>query len=107
MRYTDTSMSFWIIVKKLFKGKGINFFRGYKSDNLHDTSISPKVCRVNFIVLSDPILSKESAKYRLDAIKPGVKHVQCVSIILKTLKVKGGHSVINNNNNYFFIVPIL
>jgi hypothetical protein len=29
-RYTDQTLAFWVTVKKLFKGKGINFVRGFK-----------------------------------------------------------------------------
>ena len=76
MRYNKTSIMFWVIVQKLFKGKGINFFRGYKAGRLSgqtDSNVqSPRECRINFIVPTDTILSRECAKYRLDAIKPGI-----------------------------------
>ena len=31
MRYSKTTLDFWTIVQKLFKGKGIRFFTGEKS----------------------------------------------------------------------------
>ena len=31
MRYSQTSLDFWLVVKKLFKGKGVRFFTGCKT----------------------------------------------------------------------------
>jgi hypothetical protein len=33
MRYSQTSIDFWLVVQKLFKGKGLRFFRGIRSAN--------------------------------------------------------------------------
>ena len=51
MRYSHETLSFWVIFQKLLKGKGINFFLGYKAGNL---------------VLS---------KFRVDADSPGILEI--------------------------------
>ena len=33
MRYSQTSIDFWLVVQKLFKSKGLRFFRGIRSAN--------------------------------------------------------------------------
>lgn len=71
-RYSPESLSFWITVKKLFKGKGINFFRGYKGEGLDSTvPVQPRDCQINFAVPCDSIISKESGKYVASAHNPG------------------------------------
>ena len=60
MRYTRTSLDFWLIIQKLFKGKAIRFFRGIQSDD------------INFAVPSSKVLQRESAKFQLDAKSPGL-----------------------------------
>jgi hypothetical protein len=73
--YTDQTLAFWVTVKKLFKGKGINFFRGLKGQGLNilrNDNIAPRDCRIKFVVSSNPILTKESSKYTLDAENPGL-----------------------------------
>ena len=65
MRYVDESLNIWLTVKKLFKNKGINFFRGYMADGLqgnHGQVISPYDCKVNLVVPSISILRRESEK---------------------------------------------
>ena len=59
-RYTDQTLAFWVTVKKLFKGKGIHFFRGFKGQGLNilrNDNIAPRDCRINFVVPSNPIPS--------------------------------------------------
>jgi hypothetical protein len=73
MRYSEETLQFWSTVKNLFKGKGIHFFRGYKSQGMkEDAPARPSDCKINFIVPSDSILSKESAIYIGDAKEPGI-----------------------------------
>lgn len=72
MRYSEKSMAFCLIVKKLFKGKGVIFFRGYKGEGLGNVRISTSECKINFAVPSDPVLSKAAAPYRDDATEPGI-----------------------------------
>ena len=75
LRYSEETLAFWVTVKKLFKGKGINFFRGFKAqgiEKLEEEQIKPRDCRINFAVPSNPILSKESAKYTIGAGSPGI-----------------------------------
>ncbi len=68
MRYSEQSLSFWLIVQKLFKGRGINFFRGYKAEGIgRGEQITPQECNINFIVPSDRVLQRESAVYKLDS----------------------------------------
>ena len=31
MRYSKTSLDYWLVIQKLFKGKGVRFFRGVKT----------------------------------------------------------------------------
>ena len=83
-RYTDQTLAFWVTVKKLFKGKGINFFRGFKGQGLNilrNDNIAPRDCRINFVVPSNPILTKESSKYTLDAENLDLLSiVNCISV---------------------------
>ena len=68
MRYVDDSLNIWLTVKKLFKNKGINFFRGYMADGLqgnHGQVISPYDCKVNLVVPSISTLRRESEQYLL------------------------------------------
>jgi hypothetical protein len=80
VRYSNETLEFWLIVQKLFKGKGVNFFRGFKAQGLNTmneslSSISPIDCRINFSVPSNPTLSKETFKYTLDAGSPGLLNI--------------------------------
>ena len=73
MRYSEQSLSFWMTVQKLFKSRGINFFRGYKADGIARADrITPQQCKINFIVPSDRVLQRESAVYKMDSSKPGL-----------------------------------
>lgn len=75
IRYSEETLAFWLTVKKLFKGKGINFFRGFKAqglDKVQESHIKPKDCRINFAVPSNPILARESSKYTISAENPGI-----------------------------------
>lgn len=72
MRYSEKSMAFWLTDKKLFKGKGVICFRGYKGDGLGNIRISTSECKINFAVPSDPVLSKAAAPYRDDDTEPGI-----------------------------------
>ena len=68
MRYVDDSLNIWLTVKKLFKNKGINYFRGYMADGLqgnHGQVISPYDCKVNLVVPSISTLRRESEQYLL------------------------------------------
>ena len=80
MRYSQTSLDFWLIVKKLFKGKGIRFFSGCKTNVVKKRkeedegkvveTIAESV--INFAVPSRPILDKQSEKYKINAETPGI-----------------------------------
>ena len=73
MRYNSTSLEWWLVIKKILKGKGINLHRAYKAPSDESDHISnPKDCRINFIVPSDPVLTREGIKYQIDAAEPGV-----------------------------------
>jgi hypothetical protein len=46
IRYSNETLEFWLTVQKLVKGKGVNFFRGFKAQGLNTmneslSSISP------------------------------------------------------------------
>ena len=82
MRYSQTSLDFWLVVKKLFKGKGIRFFSGEKQhsvetnrddDDIHDigNSVEDKSI-INFAVPSSKVLLRESNKYKFIAEQPGI-----------------------------------
>ena len=76
MRYSKESFSFWLTVHKLFKQRGINFFRGYKAESFgKEGCVKPSECAINFIVPSDKVLSRESAAYRSDVSKPGLMEI--------------------------------
>ena len=77
VRYSKQSLGFWVTVQKLFKGKGINFFRGFRAEGQKQVGkvIHPSDCEINFLVPSDPILVKEASKFRLDASKPGLLEI--------------------------------
>ena len=80
VRYSNETLEFWLTVQKLFKGKGVDFFRGFKAQGLNTmneslSSISPLDCRINFSVPSNPTLSKETSKYTLDAGIPGLLNI--------------------------------
>lgn len=63
LRYSEETIAVWVTVNKLFKGKGINFFRDFKAQGLDKAEkghISPKVCRINFAVPSNPTLAPVS-----------------------------------------------
>lgn len=36
MRYNDISLNFWTVVMKMFKLRGVRFFRGFMGDGLKD-----------------------------------------------------------------------
>ena len=77
VRYSNEALEFWLTVQKLFIGKGVNFFRGFKAQGLNTmneslSSISTLDCRINFSVSSNPTLSKETSKYTLDPCFPGL-----------------------------------
>lgn len=80
-------MAFWLTVKKLFKGKGVSFFRGYKGEGLGNVRISTSECKINFAVPSDPVLSKAAAPYRDDATEPGILNLT-LDAFAKTHKSK-------------------
>ena len=66
-RYS-TTLAWWVIVKKVLKGKGINLFCGYKAlawENM--ANVSPTDYKINFVVPSDPVLAKEAAKLNIDS----------------------------------------
>ena len=52
MRYSEEPMSFWVTIERLFKGRGINFFRGYKARGI-GSNCKPEDCRINWIVPND------------------------------------------------------
>ena len=84
MRYHKTSLDFWVIVQKLFKGKGVRFFRGLKASGLQERPsdmgpVKPGECAINFIVPSDTILKRESSKFRIDSEHPGLLHSAIMS----------------------------
>ena len=75
MRYSETSLTFWATVQKIFKGKCVNFFRGHKGEGVRDANdgaISPVDCRINFAVPSDQILAQFTKKYKLEVLNPGI-----------------------------------
>ena len=74
IRFSEESLSFWVTVSKLFKGKGLNFFRGYKGEclNLEHGAIRPRDCLINFAVPSDPTIVNTASKYRIDVERPGI-----------------------------------
>ena len=77
MRYSHETLSFWVTVQKLLKGKGIHFFRGYKADNLVLSlqQLIPENCRINFVVPCDEVLRNELSKFRVDADSPGILEI--------------------------------
>ena len=77
IRYHQTTLNFWTVFHKLFKGKGIRFFRGLKAGGLMGPRdelgpVKPQECGINFIVPSDNILKREGDLYRTEASKPGI-----------------------------------
>ena len=64
MRHDQESMDFWITFSKMFKGKGIDFLRGYNGKGLGRSGACTilKECQINFVVLSDTTLKVESSK---------------------------------------------
>jgi hypothetical protein len=46
---------------------------------LRNDNIAPRDCRINFVVPSNPILTKESSKYTLDAENPGLPRIPLYS----------------------------
>ena len=71
MRYNEETMAFWTTIEKLFKGRGINFFRGYKARGL-SSDAKPEDCRINWIVPSDKILKKYRDQIITDVNEPGL-----------------------------------
>ena len=79
MRYSKTSLDFWLVVKKIFRGKGIRFFTGSKNhmvkklkcDQSEKLTFTPESV-INFAVPSDRILRRESDKYKISAEEPGL-----------------------------------
>ena len=82
MRYSQTSLDFWVVVQKLFKCKGVRFFTGckthavkrIKSEYSEDDIETPLI---NFVVPSKKILTRECEKY---VEKPGVFELETHSI---------------------------
>lgn len=73
MRYSQRTLTFWCTVYKLFKGKGINFFRGYKGEGFGEKGdVNPHDSIINFVVPSNPVLAKEVARFTTDAETPGI-----------------------------------
>ena len=78
MRYREESIACWATVQKLFKGKGINFFRGYKGEGnvvSVDGRVLPVDCKIHFAVPSNPVLLKETSTYTNDTSHPGLLNV--------------------------------
>ncbi|VDI03707.1 Hypothetical predicted protein [Mytilus galloprovincialis] len=75
-RYVPETLAFWITIKKLFKGKGVNFFRGYKAQGIsaENAPVKPTECKINFAVPSDPVLTRECVSFLADAEKTGMLH---------------------------------
>ena len=74
MRYHQTSLDFWSVFHKIFRGKGIRFMRGLKASKVdldHDRPVKPTDCKLNFVVPSDRILIREALQFRHNACKPG------------------------------------
>ena len=42
MRYSNVSKDFWLIVMKMFKGRGLRFFRGFMGEGLKDKVLEGK-----------------------------------------------------------------
>lgn len=74
MRYSQDTMDFWATVSKLFKGRGINFFRGFKGQGIGDRGgrIKPEDCKINVAVPSDTTLNKFASQFTLDINNPGI-----------------------------------
>ena len=77
MRYSQTSLDFWLIIKKMFKGKGIQFFSGnmmnvVKHANYDADSNQATESSINFAAPSDKILRRENQKYMISGEKPGI-----------------------------------
>ena len=83
MRYDQQTTEFWLTVSKLFKGRGINFFRRYKGESMghNDQTITPAMCKINFAVPSDFMLRKFMSQYQIDVDTPGIIHVALDSLI--------------------------
>ena len=76
MKYSQDTIHFWLTIQKLFKGRGLNFFQGYKHQGTPLTEDwGPDDCRINFVVPSKPILSKAAAEYTIDAERPGILQI--------------------------------
>ena len=78
MRYREESIAFWATVQKLFKGKRINFFRGYNGEGnvvSVDGRVLPVDCKIHFAVPSNPVLLKETSTYTNDTSHPGLLNV--------------------------------
>ena len=43
MRYSDLTLDFWLVVSRLFKAKGLRFFRGFMADG-HKESVKEGKC---------------------------------------------------------------
>ncbi|CAC5357935.1 unnamed protein product [Mytilus coruscus] len=61
-----------------------------KNDQQTEQSIKPEECKIDFAVPSDPILCKHTAKYTLDAAKPGLLDL---SLKIVSEKLKGEKDV--------------
>ena len=75
MCYKETTLTFWATVQKLFKGKGVNFFRGFKGQGLlweSEDAINPNECSINFAVPSDHTLRDFTSKFNMELLHPGV-----------------------------------
>ena len=76
MRHDQQTMEIWLTVSKLFMGRGINFFRGYKGESMGhiDQIITPAMSKINFAVPSDFMLRKYMQQYQIDVDTPGILH---------------------------------
>jgi hypothetical protein len=73
MRYSDETLSFWVTVAKLFKGRGLSFFRGFKGEGLnYSRDVVPTECKINFAVPSDPVIQKEMKRFLVEVGQPGI-----------------------------------
>ena len=83
MRYSQTSLDFWVVVQKHFKGKEVRFFTGckthavkwIKSEYSGDDIETPLI---NFVVPSKKILTRECKIHQTEishGLKKALQHV--------------------------------
>ncbi|CAH1799200.1 unnamed protein product [Owenia fusiformis] len=85
MRYSEKSLQFWITVQKLFKGKGIRFFRGFTEGEESEDDVFGK----NFAVPSDRIIEEKSARFKDIMETPGL----CKDVIKEFANVHKGEDI--------------